>query len=212
MLIKIGFVESTFSSEHTINNTILGQTQYEDMDGYTTTYTTLSTRNRKTYIEYKQNLSSSSWCQNPYWGDTMEKNGCGITSISIIASGYHVDVTPEDLREKYYPHLNATDIQKALKKLGIESTDFYFHDEYLSEEYIISWLESNRPILICLDNTKYNKWTQSSHYMVLLDVDSDDKVYVSNPNGLDKTEKASGWYDIDSILPYTVKALFIEDY
>ena len=36
-----------------------------------------------------------------------------------------------------------------------------------------------------------NNWTTSSHYMVLLDINKDGFVYVSNPNGLDGEEKSS---------------------
>ena len=36
----------------------------------------------------------------------MAENGCGITVMSIILSGYGKDCTPEDLREKYYPVMN----------------------------------------------------------------------------------------------------------
>lgn len=77
---------------------------------------------------------------------------------------------------------------------------------------MLDWLKSERPILICVDNTKENKWTEASHYMVLLECNKNDLVYVSNPNGKDGTDTESGWYDLDEILPYTVKALFIENY
>ena len=36
----------------------------------------------------------------------MAENGCGITVMSIILSGYNKNYTPEDLRQKYYPVLN----------------------------------------------------------------------------------------------------------
>ena len=46
--------------------------------------------------------------------------------------------------------------------------------------------------------------------MVLLASDEHNMVYISNPNGLDNTAKSSGWYNIDEVLPYIAKALFIE--
>jgi ABC-type bacteriocin/lantibiotic exporter with double-glycine peptidase domain len=142
----------------------------------------------------------------------MTENGCGITALSIIASGYGKDYTPNDFREKYYPHLDTTKIQTELKSMGIKCTDFYFDKSYISKTYIENWLKTNRPVLICVDGTKENIWTQSSHYMVLLDCDEKNQVYLSNPNGEDGTEKSSGWYDLNEILPYVVKALFIESY
>lgn len=190
---------------------ILGQKKIEDADGYTTEFTTLNKNNSKTYKEYKQN-GNSSWSQNPYWGGTMEENGCGITSIAIIASGYNLEVTPENLRQQYYPHLDTENISQALQALNINCTDFYFHSSYISNKYITEWLETGRPILICVDNKKENVWTKASHYMVLLDVDKNGLIYVSNPNGEEETEKESGWYEPDEVIPYIVKALFIESY
>jgi hypothetical protein len=96
--------------------------------------------------------------------------------------------------------------------MGIKCTDFYFDYSYISEKYIKKWLKTNRPVLICVDNSKTNKWTQASHYMVLLDCDENGLVYLSNPNGEDGEENASGWYDMKEIEPYIVKASFIESY
>ena len=198
--------ESDDEEEEKIIDTISGQTAVQDGDGYTTTFSTTT----KEYIEYKQILGS--WAENSYWGGTMAENGCGITSIAIIASGYGLDVTPEDLREEYYPHLDAEDIESAINKLGIECTEFYFSSLYINEEYISEWLETDRPILVCLDSSLENMWTAASHYMVLLDVDEDGNIYVSNPNGEEGSEKESNWYSPDEVLPYIAKALFIESY
>ena len=86
----------------------------------------------------------------------MSLNGCGITSISIIASGYGIDITPEDLRNKYYPHLETENMYIALNDLGIKCSDFWFTPIYLNKEYILEWLKSDRPVLICVDNTLKN--------------------------------------------------------
>ena len=144
----------------------------------------------------------------------METSGCGITAMSIILSGYKENYTPEDLRQMYYPVLNGNDISKELSNtFGIKNTDFYYDSKYLSEDYIINYLESNRPILICLwTENGENRWTTASHYMVLLATDGISKVYVSNPNGLENDSKSSGWYDIDEVAPYLAKVLFIESY
>lgn len=201
---------SNVASNTAKSKEIPGQKKVRNMDGYTTTFTCSNSSYPKEYKEFKQNLGS--WSQNSYWGGTMEENGCGITAISIIASGYGSDATPETLREKYFPHLDTTQIKSAFNKLGIECTDFCFDASYLKESYVTEWLESGRPILICLGNKKENKWTELSHYMALLDVNSDGELYVSNPNGLDKSEKESNWYKAEEVLPHVVKALFIESY
>lgn len=160
-----------------------GQKVAENQDGYTRTFTTLNKKNQKTYKEFKQNLESASWTEKSYWGGTIRENGCGITALAIIASGYGKNyVTPDTLREEYYPHLDGDKIEEALEDLGIECTDFYYDDTYVSKKYIMDWLKTGRPVMICVGSDKENKWTTSSHYMDLLDINSKGYVYLSNPN------------------------------
>ncbi|MCI9365710.1 MAG: hypothetical protein HFJ54_03750 [Clostridia bacterium] len=134
--------------------------------------------------------------------------------MSIILSGYGKEYTPNDLRERYFPVLNGEKISNELSKtFGIKNSDFYFDQVHLSNKNIKNHLATNRPILICVWNKpEENRWTTASHYMVLLATDGYDKVYLSNPNGLEEEYKASGWYDINEITPYIAKALFIESY
>ena len=169
--------------------------------------------NPKTYIEYKQN-GNSSWSNMPYWENTMESDGCGITALSIILSGYGKTYTPGDLRKMYYPVLNLDNLSDELSNtFKINNSGFYYDSVHLSRTSIENHLNTNRPVLICVWNRpSANRWTTVSHYMVLLATDNMGKVYVSNPNGLENTSKASGWYDIDEITPYLAKALYIEDY
>ncbi|MDE5831257.1 MAG: C39 family peptidase [Clostridia bacterium] len=190
-----------------------GRQEVSENKGYFTTFTTETLNNKKTYKEFKQN-GDVPWKNNPYWEGTMESDGCLITAMSIILSGYEKNYTPEDLRQVYYPHLSADKISYELSNyFGVKNTDFYFDSIHLSNEYIEEYLKTNRPILICVWNKpNTNRWTEVSHYMVLLAGDDNHKVYVSNPNGLEDTHKASGWYDINEISPYIAKALFIEEY
>ena len=144
----------------------------------------------------------------------MEDNGCGITAIATILSGYNKSYTPEDLRKKYYPVLDNDKISQELSKtFGIKNTDFYYDSVHLSKDKLQEHLETNRPILICVWNKPSdNRWTTASHYMVLLATDGDDMVYISNPNGLENNSKSSGWYDFDEVVPFIAKALYIESY
>ena len=81
-LTKLNLEEQNYSS----NNDLSGKVSVDKKDGYTTIFTTLNEENKKTYKEYKQNLKTASWSEKNYWGGTMRKNGCGITSMAIIAS------------------------------------------------------------------------------------------------------------------------------
>ena len=160
----------------------IGQEKVKNKNGYFTTFTTIE-NHKKTYIEYKQN-SDASWSNNQYWGGTMAENGCGITALAIILSGYGKDYTPEKLRKMYYPVMDYEKLSKELSStFGIENSDFYYDSNHLSNETIIEHLQSNRPIIVCVWNKPANnRWTTASHYMVLLAADENDMVYVSNPN------------------------------
>ena len=189
----------------------IGQERIRNKDGYFTIFTT-EEKNKKTYIEYKQN--NASWAEKEYWGGTMAENGCGITTMSIILSGYNKNFTPENLREKYYPSINYDNLSKELSSTyGLKNSDFYYDSVHLSSDKIVEHLTTNRPIIICVWNKpNKNRWTTSSHYMALLASDGDSKVYISNPNGGKNDSKSSGWYELSEIIPYIAKALYIEDY
>ena len=202
----------TIKLDHIENYSGIGQEKVNDKDGYFTTFTT-DKKYKKTYIEYKQN-GDSTWSNKEYWGGSMSDNGCGITVMATILSGYNKKYTPDDLREKYYPVLNYENLSKELSsEFGIKNTDFYYDSVHLSKEKIVEHLQSNRPIIICVWNEpNKNRWTEKSHYMALLATDGNDFVYVSNPNGGKNDSKSSGWYNIKEIIPYLAKALYVESY
>ena len=178
--------------------------------GYFTKFTSAG-ENPRVYIEYKQNIDP--WGQNEYWGGTMEDNGCGITAMAIVLSGYDQSLTPEDLRQKYYPRLDYSNLSTELKDYGVDNSDFYYDSTHLSSESILEHLKTNRPVIVCVWNKpEDNRFTTKSHYMVLLAATDDDKVYISNPNGEENNYRSSGWYYIDEILPYLAKAMYITSY
>ena len=188
----------------------IGQQKVSNKDGYFSTFTTVDS---KTYIEYKQN-GNSSWSKSWYWNDYMENTGCGITAMAIILSGYNKKQTPEDLRQKYYPVINYDTLDtEFFKSYNLKSSGFFYDSVHLSKNNIQKHLLTNRPVLICVwDKPNANRWTTSSHYLVLLASDNDNLVYVSNPNGGENDSKSSGWYDYDEVVPYIAKALYIESY
>lgn len=177
-------------------------------DGYTTTFSTKG-KSPKIYKEYKQG-NGASWSYMPYWDNQMWDNGCGITTIAILATGYGKQITPEELRKQYYPHLEGNKMPEAIQEIGIDCTAFVYANSYFTKEYMIEWLKKDTPILICVTNKPNARWTKSSHYMLLLATDEKSKVYVSNPNEADRNNKSSGWYDIYQVIPYIAKALFIK--
>ena len=201
----------TIKQDYNKNYSGIGQEKVNHKDGYFTTFTT-NENNKRTYIEYKQN-GDSSWHANTYWGGTMEDNGCGITVMSIILSGYGKNYTPEDLRKKYYPVLNYENFSQELSKtFGIKNSDFYYDSINCSEKNIEKHLKNNKPAIICVWNEKSNnRWTNKSHYMALLATDNNGMVYISNPNGGKNDSKSSGWYNFNEVGPYIAKILYIEE-
>ena len=201
----------TIKQDKNKNYAGIGQQKVKNQDGYFTTFTTIDDH-KKTYIEYKQN--NASWSNNSYWGGTMEENGCGITALAIILSGYNKTHSPEDLRQKYYPVLKYDFLSKELSDTyNIENSDFYYNNTYFTQEKLQEHLKTNRPVLICVWSKHYsNRWTSASHYMVLLAADDNNMVYVSNPNGGENDFKSSGWYNFQEIIPYIAKVLYIESY
>lgn len=164
-------IYNVIKEDYNKNYSGVGMQEVKDKDGYFSTFTT-EDKNKKVYKEYKQN-GYSSWSNLEYWGGTMTDNGCGITAIATILSGYNKNYTPGELRKKYYPVLDNEKISKELSStFGITNSDFFYDSEHLSNTYIENHLKSNRPILICVWNKpKNNRWTTSSHYMVLLATD-----------------------------------------
>lgn len=162
---------NVIKEDYNKNYSGVGMQEVKDKDGYFSTFTT-ENKNKKVYKEYKQN-GYSSWSNLEYWGGTMTDNGCGITAIATILSGYNKNYTPGELRKKYYPVLDNETISKELSStFGITNSDFFYDSEHLSNTYIENHLKSNRPILICVWNKPTNnRWTTSSHYMVLLATD-----------------------------------------
>ena len=164
----------------------IGQEKTQNTDGYFSTFTT-NENYKKTYIEYKQN-GNSPWSNNKYWGGTMAENGCGITALAIILSGYNKQYTPEDLRQKYYPKLEYNSLSKELSNtFDIKNTDFYYDKAHFSQQKL-------------------------QEHLVLLAADDKDMVYVSNPNGGKNDNNSSGWYKFKEITPYIAKALYIKSY
>ncbi len=189
----------------------VGQKTVSGKDGYVTTFTT---SDGKTYKEYKQN-GTSSWAERYYWNGTMAENGCGITCLATLSSGYGMNYTPEDLRKKYttkqFSHLDGNRISSELSSyFNLDNSDFYYTTKYFEKEYVFNWLKDDKPILICVWDKPNAKWTTSSHYMLLLATDNISKIYVSNPNGIDGSSRMSGWYEYSDVLPYIAKALYID--
>lgn len=201
LIILQGIPRQTNASE---DNIVKGQIRTQGQNGYDTIFCW----GEKKYIEYKQNRGT--WKNLSYWDNTVETDGCGITALSIIASGYGQTLTPKNLRDFYYPHLAGDAIPTALEEdLGIPCSNFIYQPSYFTIEKVEEHLKQDKPILVCVNNRPDDRWTTASHYLVLLGIDNEQNIYVSNPNGERGSTKQSDWYKPSEILPYIVKGIWI---
>lgn len=165
----------------------------------------------KVYTEYKQ--YDPKWADEEYWGKTMKRKGCGITAMAIVLSGYGEKDNPKDLQKKYYPVMNYENMsQELLENYDIRSSGFYYDKNSLSEEKILKHLKNKKPLIVCAwTENGANRWTKSSHYLVLLAADDENNIYVANPGGSKYGINKNGWYQASQVVPYLAKVLYIEE-
>ena len=147
-------------------------------NGYTTTYTNQS---GKEFKEYKQNGAPYSNQQIYGPGNTISNVGCGVTSVSIVASGYGINKDPY---ECYSLNSNLTN---SLRAMGLTVTEMgRFEGRNTGVQFdknkIIEHLKSGNPVIIYVLRSAGSTFTSNKHYMALLDVkDNGNQIYVSDP-------------------------------
>lgn len=165
------------------------------------TYTSSS---GKTFVEYKQNIGP--WASMPYGSGTIKSQGCSVTSLAIMTSGYGYNFTPQKWSST---SLTSVSGQAATYVKGSQRTTIgaeYTAPKNVSANHkkdIQDHLKTGDVVIIHVlgagnKNGGYNKkYTSSQHWMVLLDInDAGDQVYVSNPY----SGQPNGWDNIDQVL------------
>lgn len=184
-------------------------------EGYTKTFEYMG----KEYKEYKQDLLP--WMNISYWESTIEKSGCGPTTLAIIGSGYNRDETPKSIAtymNNIYGHTHYNPLSYTLKnKLGLENTVYLNNFEEIlesdvesdalvaltrQEEIIASNIKNTllygKPVLVSVSSGEDNKYTKSNHIMALLGMDDKDEVYISNPF----TKSPDDWTNLKELINY----------
>ena len=152
-----------------------GSEQDENHIGYLGTYTV----GGKTYKNWKQYPLDGS--AGTGWAGWLHKSGCGLTSASIILSAIDDKYTPYYLY--HYEHgrekVGSVQIGTYLKDAGLSYTTARNLDD------VRQGLKQGKKVIMCLTaNATINgvSWAGGSgHYITLLDIDSNDNVWVSNP-------------------------------
>ena len=162
------------------------------------------TANNHSYKVYCQ--GSGSYTNTPYWDGNVRSDGCGITSTSIILTGYGVDANPDTvIKDGLCPNGNNYEFYvKELEKYGIKSHIIYSG----SEEEILNALKAGRPVIanvkggIPIGNKGYG-----GHYVTLLGMDASGRIFLGDPGDTCN----SGYYDQSKIFTGAIKGAIIID-
>ena len=166
------------------DGTVVSQTG----DGYSQVY---KSSYGKTYKEFKQN-GPSSYRDKPYGDDTIAAQGCSITSIAIVLSGYGYNYTPAT-----WSGTSLVSIYGETNKVvpSINHTNSVSGATSENKAAIQKHLKTGNPVIIHV--LSKSPFTANQHWMALLDISSDgSQVYLSNPN----ITGVNGWVNIDTVL------------
>ena len=180
---------STFSAGGSQNS---GQEVY-GQDGYSEEYTSSM---GITYKHYKQ--IHGSYSTNPYWSGTIRSDGCGPTSVAILASGVlKSSYTPGDIAAQMTEKFgrsgttSSEHLKIELQSLGMKNVSVNYNP---TASVIQESLKSGKVMLVSVNSKTI--FTGGKHIMALLDIASDGKVYIGNPS----SDTKYGWYDVNEIL------------
>ncbi len=158
------------------------------------------TFNNRKYREYKQSRGSYMTAGfgigkcSAHGAAHVHNNGCGPTSVAIVASGYGKNYSPGDiagLMGGAGTQSSGSTISDVLNEIGITSHAVYSPTKNALKEQ----LSAGRPFVVSVDNSMNNLFTKNGHLMAVLSIDANDNVYVSNPNPSTK----NGWVPLDTL-------------
>ena len=118
-----------------------------------------------------------------YGSGTLATHGCGIASLSMVASYYNdADIMPDELAKKYrgYGSSSGTDhgiYEKTADDLGLPFRERLHYCNGRDLETIIDAL--NEGCVVVAKAKKSSVFTDSGHYIVLTGVSEDGKIYVN---------------------------------
>ena len=152
----------------------------------------------KTKIEYNlYNQSDSKWADKKYdSGQTIEQNGCMITSVAVVASASNEYITPLTVFNSKHRHNYPRNSVNALA-VG----NFICRSGSTAKSSITSALNSGEVVIILVYGKNKNGsslFTTSQHYMALIDYDGS-KIFVGNAFSSSGYGK-SGWYKTSEVL------------
>lgn len=204
-------------------------------DGYDNIYISYSGKQYRNYKQIKGSYAEHEWIrytnsQGKEITTTIKYDGCCLTSIAVIVSGYqNADINPKDIVMKisngkgdmtdFYP-------STAMNAYGINHTRPHSRNRIelteTQKNNIVTHLQSNRPVIVLvlgkngvtMGGIKYTGssiFTNSQHWMAILDYNEEtNEVYLSNPSSTQPGK--TGWIDVDTVLTSCVEYFAITNY
>ena len=160
-------------------------------DGYSEEYTSSA---GITYKHFKQ--FEGSYANNAYWNGTIHSSGCGPTSVAILASGLtNLNYTPADTAAQMMNRhsTNCTSsiyLKEQMDSIGLNSEI----TNNPTAEQIKNNLKNGKVMLVSVNSNTI--FTGGSHIMALVDINTQDQVYICNPG----SRSLYGWYDVSEIM------------
>ena len=121
-----------------------------------------------------------------YGTGTVASHGCGIASLSMVASYYNdTDIMPDELAQKYrgYGSKSGTDqgiFEKTAEELNLPFQEQVHYSTAKDLDTVVNAL--NEGCVVVAKAKQNSVFTDSGHYIVLTGVSDDGKIYVNDPN------------------------------
>lgn len=176
-----------------------------DGDGYTSIYIASSGKQFKEYKQYEGSYKDTPFM--PY-GGSIKSIGCSITSVSIVLTGYGIDVNPGDLA-------GHAGLSLHLKTYGVNSSenkDFGINNSESNAiaDNITNHLKNGQPVVVEISgDLKAGGATKhyDQHFITVLDINSSGEVYVSDPG----SSTTNGWANVYDIVGISKNVIYTEN-
>ena len=121
-----------------------------------------------------------------YGTGTVASHGCGIASLSMVASYYNdTDIMPDELAKKYRGYGSKSGTDHGIYEKTAEELNLPFRERlhYCNKDDLDKVVNSLKEGCVVVAKAKSNSvFTDSGHYIVLTGVSDDGKIYVNDPN------------------------------
>lgn len=162
----------------------------------------------KQYTIYAQGYNDL-WGPKPYSQATYALSASGITNIATLLSGFGVNKNPEDVDADGIIKIDNLyhQLKNYFSKYGVSCTDWDY-----SKENIIDHLKSGNPVFAYIisdsdgEEKKIGNAYYSGHYVSLLGISSDGKIFLADPAGGGRN---TGYFDQDDIIPGITSCVYI---